>query len=429
MPASNLTLTAVWLRTVSYDSAGGSPTPNNDFVAEGSTVTAASAPTRSGFTFNYWVRSDNSGAVSAGGTFTMPTQNVTLTASWTEIIPPPAKPATPTNLRTTNIGQTSIAIAWNAVSGVTGYEIFLNSVSQGTQTTLSYNFQDLTTSTTYTLGVRAYATNVSGTTYSDTASITATTLQATFTTPNVIGEPRDTAISTLETAGFESVIVNTTTTNATSVNNRRVVSQNPNPGSLAVTGSNATITVYNFLLQVPNILGLSQATANSTLANAGFPSRTSSLTTVGATVANNLKVGTQNPTGGSQYNPLDTVTFTIFNFLTAVPNVVGQQTDTAITNLGNLGFTNVTTTLDEDGATVQNVGTVKSQTPVNSSTTYNPAQTAVSIVVYSLGVTGKRSTGTGFQALTNAKRFNGTEWAPMTVYKRFDGTAWRDISN
>jgi beta-lactam-binding protein with PASTA domain len=271
--------------------------------------------------------------------------------------------------------------------------------------------------TTATLG-----TNVSYTTYSYTPP-------STYTVPNVISDPNTTAVTRLLNAGAGSVSQSFTTVGATSVNNRRVLSQSPAGGTTATVGNTVSITSYDFLLEVPNILGLTQSAANSALDAAGFLTRSSSLTTTGATVANNLLVATQNPTGGTQYNPIDNVAYVLFNFLTAVPNVVGQLQDTAFTNLGNLGFTSVTVTLDEVGATTANVGTVKSQNPVNSSTTYNPANTSVSLVVYSLGVTGKRYTGTGFTALTNAKRYDGTSWVQMTVQKRFDGTVWRDISN
>jgi beta-lactam-binding protein with PASTA domain len=252
---------------------------------------------------------------------------------------------------------------------------------------------------------------------------------ATFTVPNVVGQLNTTAVTNLTNAGAGSVTQSFTETGATTVNNRRVISQSPAAGTTVNVGSTVSINSYDLKLQVPNILGLTQTAANVVLDNAGFTLRTSSLTTTGATVANNLLVATQNPTGGTQYNPLDTVTYALFNFLTAVPNVVGQLQDTAFTNLGNLGFTSITVTLDEVGATTANVGTVKSQNPVNSSTTYNPANTSVSLVVYSLGVTGKRYTGTGFTALTNAKRYDGTSWIQMTIQKRFDGSVWRDISN
>lgn len=57
--------------------------------ASGASVAAPAAPTKSGYTFNYWVRSDTGGTVSAGGSFTMPAAALTLTANWSAVTPPP----------------------------------------------------------------------------------------------------------------------------------------------------------------------------------------------------------------------------------------------------------------------------------------------------------------------------------------------------
>lgn len=357
-----------------------------------------------------------------------PIGNASVSGSFVVAGPPPA-PSQPSSFSFTSITTSSLGTSWNASSGASGYELFLNGSSIGTTTSTSYTFSGLSSSTFYTVGVRAFASNASGTSYSATSQISATTAALTFTTPNVIGQSRAVAINTLQSAGFGSVNVSDVTSGATSLNNLLTFSQSPSSGTTATAGNSASIQVYDFRVAVPSIIGLTEAQALTTLTSSGFNSRSSSLTTSGATVSNNLKVGTQSPTAGTQFNPVNTVTFTIFNFLTAVPNVIGQSLDTAITNLSNLGFVNISTSLDEVGATVDNVGTVKSQTPVNSGTTYNPANTSVSLTVYSLGVTGKRFTGTGFVALSNSKRFDGTVWQPVTVAKRFNGTNWIDISN
>jgi beta-lactam-binding protein with PASTA domain len=357
-----------------------------------------------------------------------PIGSATVSGSFAVAGPPPA-PSQPSGFSFTSITTSSLGTSWNASSGASGYELFLNGSSIGTTTSTSYTFSGLASSTSYTVGVRAFASNANGTSYSATSQISTTTAALTFTTPNVIGQSRSVAINTLQSAGFGSVSVSDVTSGATSLNNLLTFSQSPSAGTTATNGNSASIQVYDFRIAVPSIIGLTEAQALTTLTSSGFNSRSFSLTTSGATVSNNLRVGSQSPTGGTQFNPVNTVTFTIFNFLTAVPNVVGQNLDTAITNLSNLGFNTISTSLDEVGATVENVGTVKSQTPVNSGTTFNPANTSVTLTVFSLGVTGKRFTGTGFVALTNSKRFDGTAWQPVTVAKRFNGTNWIDISN
>jgi beta-lactam-binding protein with PASTA domain len=323
--------------TLSYNSNGGSPTPASQTLAAGASFTAAAAPSRSGFSFNFWSGS-NGQTYFAGSSYIMPSSNLTLTASWSSI---------PT----------------------------------------------------------------------------------TYTVPNVIGDPNTTAVTKLLNAGAGSVNQSFTTSGATSANNRRVLSQTPASGTTATVGNTASITSYNYLLQVPSILGLTESAANTALTNTEFLFRTSTLTTTGATVANNLTVSTQTPTGGTQANPLDNVAYTLFNFLTTVPNVLGQQRDTAVTNLNNLGFTSITIIPDETGATPENNKTVKSQTPVSSATTFNPANTSITLTIFDTGIAGRRNTGTGFTELSNAKRFTGSVWSDLTVQKRFDGSMWRDITN
>ena len=72
---------------VSYNANGGTYTPSNASYLAGATVTAASAISRTGYTFAGWQRSDNGAIVGGNGTFAMPAANVTLTAQWTATAP------------------------------------------------------------------------------------------------------------------------------------------------------------------------------------------------------------------------------------------------------------------------------------------------------------------------------------------------------
>lgn len=71
---------------LSYNANGGSPTPGTQYFQAGSTAAyTASAPTRSGYTFNYWVGSN--GSIYADNVyFTMPSTALTLTASWSPYV-------------------------------------------------------------------------------------------------------------------------------------------------------------------------------------------------------------------------------------------------------------------------------------------------------------------------------------------------------
>lgn len=73
--------------TVTYNANGGSGGGTSTFTAGGST-TAASAPTRSGYTFNGWYDTgslDYTYYAGAGATWYPPSQNITMYARWTAV--------------------------------------------------------------------------------------------------------------------------------------------------------------------------------------------------------------------------------------------------------------------------------------------------------------------------------------------------------
>lgn len=67
-------------------------------------------------------------------------------------------PTVPTNLVSSGVSATGFTVTWTASTdnvGVTGYEVFLNGVSQGTAAALSKAFAGLLPATTYSVSVRA----------------------------------------------------------------------------------------------------------------------------------------------------------------------------------------------------------------------------------------------------------------------------------
>lgn len=108
--------------TLSYDSNGGTPTPSSLSRTEGQTFTAASAPTRTGFSFNWWNGSDGQ-TYFAGTSYSMPAQNLTLTASWSADLPP--APSRPTSLTATSDRTDGVNLVYSGASGdITNYGIF-----------------------------------------------------------------------------------------------------------------------------------------------------------------------------------------------------------------------------------------------------------------------------------------------------------------
>ena len=86
--------------------------------------------------------------------------------------------------------------------------------------------------------------------------------------PSVVGQSQSDATSALETAGFT---VNVTTSSSSVVTKGYVISQTPSSGQ-ADKGSSVTITVSSGpeTKTVPNVIGESVGSAESTLINAGF---------------------------------------------------------------------------------------------------------------------------------------------------------------
>ena len=90
-----------------------------------------------------------------------------------------------------------------------------------------------------------------------------------ITVPNVVGQSRDSAQSTLENAGFK---VNATEQESADVQAGDVISQNPTASTTAGKGSTVTITVAKAPPQVavPDVQGQRRSEASAALRSAGF---------------------------------------------------------------------------------------------------------------------------------------------------------------
>ena len=85
-----------------------------------------------------------------------------LFGDYSSVVSAVPKPATPGNVKATVVSLTKVRVAWSAVSGATGYEVYRSTSSDGTfsklgtVTTTSRDCPGLSTGTTYYFKVRAY---------------------------------------------------------------------------------------------------------------------------------------------------------------------------------------------------------------------------------------------------------------------------------
>lgn len=88
-------------------------------------------------------------------------------------------PTAPSGISESNVTSSGFDITWTASTdnvGVTGYEVFLDGVSQGTTTSATYNFNGLIANTTYTITVNAF--DAAGNTSNLSTGYTVITLNA-----------------------------------------------------------------------------------------------------------------------------------------------------------------------------------------------------------------------------------------------------------
>jgi beta-lactam-binding protein with PASTA domain len=185
-------------------------------------------------------------------------------------------------------------------------------------------------------------------------------LNRTTAVPNVVGKSQAEAQSLIIAAGFKVGAVDTTqTAEASEVGN--VVDEKPEPGTQAKVGSPINIVVSGgqSLVEVPNVVGMTQAAAESALAGAGLTASAQSGNS--ATVAKG-QVMTQAPAAGQRVPKNTSVGITVSQgpANATVPNVVGQTQTEATDALKQAGLgTKVISNYSADVAK----GDVYSQSP------------------------------------------------------------------
>jgi beta-lactam-binding protein with PASTA domain/tRNA A-37 threonylcarbamoyl transferase component Bud32 len=149
--------------------------------------------------------------------------------------------------------------------------------------------------------------------------------------PNVEGEQQSKAEATLQNAGFAVVIQQDTTSTEPA---GTVVSQDPIGGTTVAPGSKVTLSVSG-AASVPNVVGLSQASATTSLQSAGFKVNVETVAGQNGTAPGD--VWQQNPTANSTAAPGSSVTILVQPQLATTspsPSVTPSPTASGGTGLG-----------------------------------------------------------------------------------------------
>jgi serine/threonine-protein kinase len=168
----------------------------------------------------------------------------------------------------------------------------------------------------------------------DPVHLTVSTGKPKSRVPSVVGETRDAAVSDLTNAHLKPAVFEVYSDKAVDT----VTAQAPPAGTLLFYGQRVRINVSKGVkqVQIPDVRGEPYANAKGALEGAGF-------NVVRNDVDSTESVGTvvdESPAGGSYASVGTTVTLDVSKGPgdVAIPNVVGQDADTAKTTLENAGF-------------------------------------------------------------------------------------------
>ena len=136
---------------------------------------------------------------------------------------------------------------------------------------------------------------------------------------------------------------------------------------------------------IPSFLGKTAAEATAMLGTYGLVAGTDTVSTTGAVLANDLTVKSQTPVGGTVVDEGEAVDLVFYNYIAAVPNVVGMTEAAATAALVAVGLTKGAVTTTATGANVGNDGTVKTQTPAAAATVdISEGSTDVDLLLYAV---------------------------------------------
>lgn len=198
------------------------------------------------------------------------------------------------------------------------------------------------------------------------------------TVPNVVGLTESAATTALTNVNLVKGIVTETEVGATTSNDGKIKSQAPTSGTVVNSGDEVDLVKY-LTPVVPDVVGMTEAEAVLALEAAFLAEGATPSDYVGATVENDLTVKSSNPVAGTKRNTGATVDLTLYVAPT-VPDVLGLGETAAGNALVAAHLVKGTVTTSADGATAENDGLVKSQTPVSGGKA--DTGSAVDLVLY-----------------------------------------------
>lgn len=221
----------------------------------------------------------------------------------------------------------------------------------------------------------------SGETLTEGSEIQVTTASGSNSVPEVVDLTQENATQDVQDAGFE---VQVEARESDEADSGRVLSQNPGGGSNEEVGSAITVTVGSGpgLVSVPDIpVGSTQTDGTSILQNAGLS--LGNVTEMASSTVAEGGVIDQSPNPGEEVEEGSAVDMVVSSGpeQVEVPDVTGQDLDSALATLGGLGLGYTPVGVESDVPE----GTVISTDPVGG-TMIDFDENAIVTVTYSLGV-------------------------------------------
>lgn len=221
----------------------------------------------------------------------------------------------------------------------------------------------------------------SGETLTEGSEIQVTTASGSNSVPEVVDLTQENATQDVQDAGFE---VQVEARESDEADSGRVLSQNPGGGSNEEVGSAITVTVGSGpgLVSVPDIpVGSTQTDGTSILQNAGLS--LGNVTEMASSTVAEGGVIDQSPNPGEEVEEGSAVDIVVSSGpeQVEVPDVTGQDLDSALATLGGLGLGYTPVGVESDVPE----GTVISTDPVGG-TMIDFDENAIVTVTYSLGV-------------------------------------------